>query len=110
VVADSYQFVEEQDLVTDLNSSEKIKPDPDPHFSEKLDSFFRVRNIEYRWRNRRTRLGRGGMTLYSSLPDMKEPMRVKMAQRNTPPAMMAFREYRSPKILAIGGYCFKSML
>jgi hypothetical protein len=33
-----------------------------------------------------------------------------MAQRNTPPAMMAFREYRSPKILAIGGYRLKRML
>jgi hypothetical protein len=27
---------------------------------------------------------------------MKEPIRVKMAQRNTPDAMIAFREYRSP--------------
>jgi hypothetical protein len=35
---------------------------------------------------------------------MKEPIRVKMAQRNTPDAMMAFREYRSPVNADIGSY------
>ncbi len=32
VVADSHHFDEEQDLDKDPHSSEKINPDPDPHY------------------------------------------------------------------------------
>ena len=38
------------------------------------------------------------LTWFSGLPDMKDPIRVNMAHRNTPKAMMFRREYRSPKM------------